>query len=302
MNKILFKINIIFIVVISMIITSFIYIYQNNTYNINNNNINKNKGGIEVTQTNTIRGKSPINLLFLDSTYAESHFVKESHFIIPSFASPSNTTSDINQRQNHFNIEIPFGAGKPANLFEYYTPSSIHIKKGDSITWVNNDAVSHTVTAAQLNSGLIWPQGSKFGISNFTYTFDNSGIISYFCQIHPYMSGTVYVNVTETQRELVSTIGDKVNVFVEMPIDTAYENYYDHYFIPANTFVPIGGTITWVNNDYVPHTATAADNSFDTKIIVPFGSKSLEFTNEGRIAYYCKIHPWMQASITVTSN
>ncbi len=279
-----------------MITISIIYFYQNNVYN----NIYKDRKNIKIIQSNSTKDGLNNNIFFLNNVYAENNLLKES-FSIPttSFALTSNT-STTNQKQSHFTVQIPFGAGKPANLFEYYIPSSVHIKKGDSITWINNDAVSHTVTAARFNSGLIWPQESTEGKSDFTHTFDQSGIFSYFCQIHPYMSGTVYVGVEETQRELISTIDDnKVNVIVEMPMGTAYENYYNHYFIPANAFIHVGGTITWINNDYVPHTATAADNSFDTKTIDPFGSKSMVFTNEGRIAYYCKIHPWMQASITV---
>jgi plastocyanin len=297
MNKPIFRMNIIFIIMI-LITISIIYFYQNNIYN----NIVEDRKNMEIIQSNSIKDTLNNNIFFLNNVYAENNLLQESFSIpITTFALTSNT-SRTNQTQSHFTVQIPFGAGKPANLFEYYTPSSIHIKKGDSITWINNDAVSHTVTAARLNSGLIWPQESKEGKSDFSHTFDQSGIFSYFCQIHPYMSGTVYVDVEETQRQLISTIDDnKVNVIVEMPMGTAYENYYNHYFIPANAFVQVGGTITWINNDYVPHTATAADNSFDTKTIDPFGSKSLVFTNEGRIAYYCKIHPWMQASITVTS-
>lgn len=249
---------------------------------------------------NTITKKitNPFNIIFLKA-YAEEQAIQESNTNRFSFSSAS--LYNTKDQSSYFTVQIPSGAGKPNNLFEYFEPSSIHIKKGETITWINKDTVSHTVTAARLNSGLIWPESSTLGNSNYSHTFDHSGVYSYFCQIHPYMSGTVYVDTDETQRQLVSTSGDKVNIMVEMPMGTAYENYYNHYFIPANTIVPKGGTVTWINNDYVPHTATAADNSFDTKIIDPFGSKSMIFNEEGRVAYYCKIHPWMQASITVTS-
>ncbi len=278
---------------IAIIIFSFSYSFQihsppDNFANYKNSN-----------SFNTITKKitNPFNMIF-SKAYAEEKVIQGSN--TNGFSFSSSSLSNTKDQSSSFTVQIPFGAGKPNNLFEYFEPSSIHINKGDTINWINKDSVSHTVTAARLNSGLIWPESSTFGKSNYSHTFDHSGVYSYFCQIHPYMSGTVYVDTDETQRQLVSTSGDKVNIMVEMPMGTAYENYYNHYFIPANTIVPRGGTVTWINNDYVPHTATAADNSFDTKTIDPFGSKSMIFNKEGRIAYYCKIHPWMQASITVT--
>lgn len=199
-------------------------------------------------------------------------------------------------------VAIPAGAGQQRTMFDYFSPSSISIPAGESVTWVNRDTVGHTVTSVAFNSGQIWPQSEESqGNSSFTHTFDRRGVYSYFCQIHPYMSGTVYVDAEETQRQLVSTVDDLGNIIVEMPQDAAYHNNFDHgFFIPANTLVPAGARVTWINNDYVAHTATATDGSFDTAMLEPRESKTLVMDSEGRIAYYCRIHPWMQASLTVT--
>lgn len=199
-------------------------------------------------------------------------------------------------------VEIPLGAGDRGTLFAYFSPDSIEIAAGDTVTWVNRDAVSHTVTSVAFNSGQIWPQAdSGMGSPTFSHTFGKKGVYSYFCQIHPYMSGTVYVDSQETQRQLASTTdASRGNIVVEMPQGSAYEYKFDQgFFIPANAFVPVGSRVTWVNNDYVAHTATGADGSFDTKIVEPRESKTLVVDQTGRIAYYCRIHPWMQASLTV---
>lgn len=209
----------------------------------------------------------------------------------------------ISQTGGHI-VEIPFSAGRQGTLFEYFTPSSVSIQTGDTVTWVNRDTVGHTVTSVAFNSDQIWPQTEESkGNSTFSHTFDRNGVYSYFCQIHPYMSGTVYVDAEETQRQLLSTVDTDVqNIIVEMPYDTAYHYNFDQgFFIPANTIVPAGARVTWINNDYVAHTATATDGSFDTTVLDPRESKSLVIDKEGRIAYYCRIHPWMQASLTVTS-
>ena len=60
--------------------------------------------------------------------------------------------------------------------------------------------------------------------------------------------------------------------------------------------------ITWTNKDSAPHTATATDNSFDTGIIQPGSSGSAIIKGQATIPYHCTIHPWMMASLIVTSS
>ncbi len=162
----------------------------------------------------------------------------------------------------------------------------------------------YTVMSVAFNSSAIYPKDSEEESSTFNFTFDRPGVYSYFCQIHPHMSGTVYAGTEETQRRLVSVNHYPIkNTIIEMPYDTAYNNKFEQgFFIPANTYVESNSRVTWVNNDYVSHTATATDNSFDTQEIQPRESKTLTISQgPKRIAYYCQIHPWMQASLTISS-
>lgn len=94
-------------------------------------------------------------------------------------------------------VQILFGDGKEGLNNRFFLPSSIVIPQGDTVQWINDDTVSHTVTAVRFNSGLIWPQGSTYGLSSYSHRFDTSGRYSYFCQIHPYMSGVVLANANE---------------------------------------------------------------------------------------------------------
>jgi alcohol dehydrogenase (cytochrome c) len=73
----------------------------------------------------------------------------------------------------------------------------------------------------------------------------------------------------------------------------------NRYYIPANAQIAPGSTITWINKDSVDHTATAQDGSFDTGNIAPGASGSATVQGQGQIQYYCTIHPWMVASLTV---
>ena len=69
-------------------------------------------------------------------------------------------------------------------------------------------------------------------------------------------------------------------------------------FIPENVDAMPGDTITWVNRDFVPHTATGKDGSWDTGTLAKDESKSLVVTEGMTAAYFCKFHPNMTATIT----
>jgi plastocyanin len=71
-------------------------------------------------------------------------------------------------------------------------------------------------------------------------------------------------------------------------------------FNPPNTTVSPGTTLTWVNNDQVPHTATANDGAFDSGTLQPGQSYSFAFDKPGTYAYHCNIHPYMTATVTVS--
>jgi plastocyanin len=82
-------------------------------------------------------------------------------------------------------------------------------------------------------------------------------------------------------------------------------------FTPNTAQVPLGNKIVWVNKDTVPHTATSGSGAsdptsgkiFDTKIITNGQSsppQQLKGVKVGdTIPYYCQIHPYMTAKITV---
>jgi plastocyanin len=64
--------------------------------------------------------------------------------------------------------------------------------------------------------------------------------------------------------------------------------------------VAVGTTVTWTNQDSTAHTVTANDGSFDSGPIQPGKSFSHTFSTAGTVAYHCKIHPSMTATVTVT--
>jgi plastocyanin len=75
-----------------------------------------------------------------------------------------------------------------------YSPDTIHVVIGvnNTVTWTNNDQVTHTVTAidGSFDSGLMQPG------QIFVHTFTAPGNYTYHCQIHPWMNGTVIVTAS----------------------------------------------------------------------------------------------------------
>jgi plastocyanin len=70
-----------------------------------------------------------------------------------------------------------------------YSPNPLNVTVGTTVTWTNNDNMSHTSTANNglWSSPLIGPGGQ------FSTTFTSAGSFAYKCTIHPGMVGTVNV-------------------------------------------------------------------------------------------------------------
>jgi plastocyanin len=85
------------------------------------------------------------------------------------------------------------------------------------------------------------------------------------------------------------------------PGDPAAANVFISGFAfgPPVTTVPVGGTITWLNQDAVGHTATADDGTFDCRPLGSSASLSFTFTTPGVVDYHCAIHPTMRGQIHV---
>jgi len=71
-----------------------------------------------------------------------------------------------------------------------FSPSSITVTAGTTITWTNKDGIAHTVTS---DSGL-FDSGSISANGTYSHLFATAGTYPYYCVIHPTMTATVVVN------------------------------------------------------------------------------------------------------------
>jgi len=77
------------------------------------------------------------------------------------------------------------------------------------------------------------------------------------------------------------------------------------FYLPLNLEIPVGVTVTWVNDDSVPHNIQSQDES--GKVTDIFNSPPLNtgdrfeytFDEEGVYKYHCSWHPWRVGLITV---
>ena len=71
----------------------------------------------------------------------------------------------------------------------FFSPTSVTIAVGDTVTWHNSGQAPHTATAndGSFDTGTINAGGSG------SHTFNSAGTFSYICTIHPNMKGTVRV-------------------------------------------------------------------------------------------------------------
>jgi LPXTG-motif cell wall-anchored protein len=76
----------------------------------------------------------------------------------------------------------------------HFSPATITIKAGDTITWTNAGTIPHTATGSGFDSGTLNPGQS------FSHTFTSVGTISYHCTFHQAlgMVGTIVVEAAGT--------------------------------------------------------------------------------------------------------
>jgi plastocyanin len=70
-----------------------------------------------------------------------------------------------------------------------FAPTSMAVKAGATVTWINMDQEPHTV----MSSDGLFRSGALDTGDSFSFKFDKPGTYQYVCTIHPRMVGTVVV-------------------------------------------------------------------------------------------------------------
>jgi plastocyanin len=72
-----------------------------------------------------------------------------------------------------------------------FSPQTITVPAGTTVTWTNKDDEPHTVTSAA--DPKLFKSAALDTDDKFSFTFTKPGTYQYFCAIHPHMTGIVVV-------------------------------------------------------------------------------------------------------------
>ncbi|HJU15978.1 MAG TPA: cupredoxin family copper-binding protein [Stellaceae bacterium] len=70
-----------------------------------------------------------------------------------------------------------------------FVPATLTVVAGTTITWQNDDSSPHTVT----EKGRVFHSAALDTKETFSYTFTKPGEFTYFCTLHPMMTGRIIV-------------------------------------------------------------------------------------------------------------
>ena len=82
----------------------------------------------------------------------------------------------------------PTQAGNSVSIENFsFSPATLTVKVGDTVTWTNKDTATHIIKADSFTSTSLQQNGV------YTFTFTTKGTFVYSCSIHPSMKGTIIV-------------------------------------------------------------------------------------------------------------
>jgi amicyanin len=113
--------------------------------------------------------------------------------VMPFTASPSvkAINNAINNEASNNSDNQP--ASPPAAAVKIdnfsFAPQALTIPVGTTVTWINRDDIPHTAVSTEgVFKSKVMDTDEKF-----SYTFTRAGTYSYYCTIHPKMTGKVVV-------------------------------------------------------------------------------------------------------------
>jgi plastocyanin len=98
----------------------------------------------------------------------------------PAASSPKTNTAQDNALANTGAVTIQNFA---------FSPASLTVKKGESVTWTNEDSAPHQIVSD--NGKFQGPSFSKG--QTYSFAFNDAGTFPYHCSIHPMMKATIIV-------------------------------------------------------------------------------------------------------------
>ncbi len=100
---------------------------------------------------------------------------------------------------------------------------------------------------------------------------------------------------------LAACVSERPTTAPEPPTDGNSVAIKNFAFVPPNLSMASGATVTWTNQDDVAHTVSADDDKTFDAGVEP--GQTFQFTAgaPGTYTYFCRFHPFMKGTLTVTA-
>jgi plastocyanin len=214
-----------------------------------------------------------------------------------------------------------------AILDRSFSPTTVTIAPGGSVSWTNQSDRDHTVTGTGFDSGMLGGGG------RFSHTFPSAGTFSYVCELHSEMRASVTVtgnagsaqpgpspadpavsspapssgSPATTTAPAASAASPTSTTAPTAPVEAttpevAEVSIVDLAFEPTTVRLALGGTVTWRHNGIAPHTVTADDSSFDSGLLRAGGTFSHRFDRTGTFRYICAFHSGMAGTVEIVDS
>ena len=179
----------------------------------------------------------------------------------------------------HASNSVMVNVGGNGSSWSSFTPQSVEIKAGDTVTWRNPMAVSEPHTVSFLKDQSFYPPPSV----PVPITFNSTDL-----KADP--DANIDPLIITDQNGTKSVIVDNARHYNPVSVDSSGHNAT---YLPLNANYTLTGTEKFVNSGWMWPEGLAPQGAPPIKIF------SVTFENAGKYDYMCVIHPWMTGTVTV---
>jgi plastocyanin len=179
----------------------------------------------------------------------------------------------------HASNSVMVNVGGNGSSWSSFTPQSVEIKAGDTVTWRNPMAVSEPHTVSFLKDQSFYPPPSV----PVPITFNSTDLkADPDANIDP-------LTITD-QNGTKSVIVDNARHYNPVSVDSSGHNTT---YLPLNANYTLTGTEKFVSSGWMWPEGLAPQGA------PPIKSFSVTFENAGKYDYLCVVHPWMTGTVIV---
>jgi len=181
-------------------------------------------------------------------------------------------------------VNTRVAAGGNGSAWDTYTPQSVEINAGDSVTWYNPSPVTEPHTTTFLtNQSYFPPLAAPFNIPSNTETVS---ILP-----NPNVEPIVLPPGPTDTNESKTIIMDNARAYNPVVVDSARKNVT---YLQPNSNYTLSGTETYLNSGFIFPQGQSPPGA------PPIEKFTVTFENPGSYNYVCVLHPWMIGNVIVS--